>query len=263
VSVYANVGSDFPELHKAVVELKGALEEFESAYAPCRTKSGKSSKESTPAQQNGGSGSRTSTPVKEARGTPVPAARSHVVTASQTQEDSSAIDQRYQEDDNDVHQHMPPPRIPQASQHDNLSKEDERHPDPPKPTQSDRSTIRAQSVPQHTPSNTPTPSRPTAPASPATAPTPTSPLHPCSPRPPAQSSCASGRSIQRRCPRPAGVGLLLRLATMHRVVRKRSSTRTTTVMLMSRVDLSRAGRALGVDLDRPRCLGRRGWGVRL
>ncbi|KAJ4379292.1 hypothetical protein N0V86_005337 [Didymella sp. IMI 355093] len=167
VSVYANVGSDFPELHKAVVELKGALEEFESAYAPSRTKSVKSRKESTPVQQNGGSGSRTSTPVKEARGTPVPAARSHVVTASQMQENNSTIDQRYHEDDNDFHQHMPPPRVPQASQHDDLSKEDERQPDPPKPTQSDRSTIRAQSVPQHIPPNTLTPSRPTRSSTPS------------------------------------------------------------------------------------------------
>ena len=32
VSVYSNVGSEFPEMHKAVVELKGVLQEFEEGF---------------------------------------------------------------------------------------------------------------------------------------------------------------------------------------------------------------------------------------
>lgn len=160
MSVYANVGSDFPELHKAVVELKGALEEFESAYAPSRTKSGRSRKESTPIQQKGGSGSRTSTPAKEARGTPVPTTQSNMVTPNQTQEDNCATGQRCQEDD-DSQLQMPPPRILQTNQqqHEEGIKEDERQPEPPATTQTDRINVRAQSVPRYAPESNPTTSR--------------------------------------------------------------------------------------------------------
>ncbi|KAF3053293.1 hypothetical protein E8E11_009823 [Didymella keratinophila] len=163
VSIYANVGSDFPELHTAIVDLKGALEEFESAYAPSRTKSGKSKKESTPVQQNGGSAGRTSTPVKEPRGTPVPAATSHIVTASPKKEENGATDERYQDDEDDSQHQMPPPRFPQVSQsqHDDRLQEDERQPEPPATAQIDRSIARAQSVPHLVPETRPPTSRST------------------------------------------------------------------------------------------------------
>ena len=148
VSVYANIGSDFPELHKAVVELKGALEEFESAYAPPRTKAGKGRKEATPNQQNGENGSRTATPVKEARSTPVPVARSNVTVKTQA-------DQHYQEDEDDSQHQVPPPRVLQTSQQhqDEGVKQDECQPGPPAALTSDRAGVRAHSVPRYTSEN--------------------------------------------------------------------------------------------------------------
>lgn len=160
VSIYANVGSDFPELHTAIVELKGALEEFETAYAPSRTKSGKNRKGSTPVRQTGGGEERTPAPVKEARGTPVPTATSRAATASQEKEENSVSCQRYQDDGYTSQHQMPPPRNPQASpsqqndlldsnqhRHDSLF-EEKRQPDPP---QTVPSSTRAHSTPRLNP----------------------------------------------------------------------------------------------------------------
>jgi hypothetical protein len=163
VSIYANVGSDFPELHKAIVDLKGALEDFESAYAPSRTESGKSGKESTPVQQNGSSAACPSTPVKEARGMSVPAATSYVVTVSPKKEENAATNQRYQDDEDDSPHQMPPPRFPQASQsqQDDRLEQGERQPESLVTAQLDRSVARAQSVPRPVPETRPAPSRST------------------------------------------------------------------------------------------------------
>lgn len=84
VSVYANVGSDFPELHRAVVELKGVLEEFESAYAP-RTKNGSKARTEATSIQNGARGSRTSTPVP---------ARASLAVATHPQDEESKDEPR-------------------------------------------------------------------------------------------------------------------------------------------------------------------------
>ncbi|KAH6622291.1 hypothetical protein C7974DRAFT_425982 [Boeremia exigua] len=107
VSVYTNLGSDFPELHKAVVDLKGALEEFEGAYGP-RTKSGKTRKEATPTQQDSDA-RRAATPVRTPR-TPVPVARTTPAVVS-SQEDND------HHDDGNDHFQMPPPRTPEPRQH--------------------------------------------------------------------------------------------------------------------------------------------------
>lgn len=169
VSIYANVGSDFPELHKAIVDLKGALEDFESAYAPSRTESGKSGKESTPVQQNGSSAACPSTPVKEARGMSVPAATSYVVTVSPKKEENAATNQRYQDDEDDSPHQMPPPRFPQASQsqQDDRLEQGERQPESLVTAQLDRSVARAQSVPRPVPETRPAPSRSTPSSTPS------------------------------------------------------------------------------------------------
>ncbi|KAF1933488.1 uncharacterized protein M421DRAFT_198218 [Didymella exigua CBS 183.55] len=126
--------------------------------------SGKSRKESTPTQQKSNSGSRTSTPVKEARGTPALAARSHVVIASQRHGDNSATAQRYQEDSDGFQHQMPPPRLLQATQqhHETSTHEAEHHPEPPQPSRA-----RAHSLPRHAPESN---SAPTAPRTPTCSP---------------------------------------------------------------------------------------------
>lgn len=166
VSVYANVGSDFPELHKAVVELKGALEEFESAYAPSRTKNGKGRKEATPNPQNSVNPSRTSTPVpevvREARNTPVPSAPSNPTTANQTQMDGEGTDQHHQDEKDTPKHQMPPPHTHQARQQsrEGSIKADTHQPATPTAPDTCHTSPRAPSLPRHTHSLNPPHSTP-------------------------------------------------------------------------------------------------------
>ncbi|KAJ4989396.1 hypothetical protein SVAN01_05121 [Stagonosporopsis vannaccii] len=148
VSVYSNVGSDFPELHKAVVELKGALEEFENAYAP-RSKGGRSRKEATSSQQSGGGISRTATPSREGRDTATPGARANVATVDQRHDDNLSAGAPHHEgvDEEEIkaetrrtpqqqdQYHMPPPpRLAPKIQHQPIS-QDEHVPAAPPPLQ--------------------------------------------------------------------------------------------------------------------------------
>jgi hypothetical protein len=157
VSVYANVGSDFPELHKAVVELKGALEEFESAYSSPRPKSGsKGRKDTTPAPQIGTNGSRVSTPVptvtKEVTRTPVPASRSNSITKIQAPEDLETKTPRHQTAGNSPQGQMPPPDALQMSQqHKNEELEgNEPKPEPRTVINADRTGAHPHSTPLNT-----------------------------------------------------------------------------------------------------------------
>ena len=159
VSIYANVGSDFPELHKAVVELKGALEEFESAYAPPGSKSGKG-------QQSNATGSRTATPVptpsRVARSIPAPVAQSIAAPVSQPQEENSVSEQRSYDEEEDSQEQMPPPRILQPSQQqlrDHDVENDEHQAEPSVPTNADHMRARSQSVPRLMPEHIMTTSR--------------------------------------------------------------------------------------------------------
>lgn len=173
VSVYSNVGSDFPELHKAVVELKGALEEFETAYAP-RSKGGKSRKEGTPNQHSGGSGIRTAAPVKEGRGTPSPATKANVSTVDQPHDVNDNAGPFHgegedeDEDETPARHQMPPPRLPQETpqKKPSPSMEETQLPAPPPPLRPNHS--RAHSVPRHPPEShsrhTPTTLHHTSPA---------------------------------------------------------------------------------------------------
>ncbi|KAJ4341559.1 hypothetical protein N0V95_007177, partial [Ascochyta clinopodiicola] len=169
VSVYSNVGSDFPELHKAVVELKGALEEFESAYAPPRSRHGKARKEATPSLQSGRNGSRTPTPapagVKEGRGTPSAATPSIAVLKHSHRDDGDAVppqindevdDEEEEEGETDSKHRMPPPLL-RPTQH--LADEelppgplhpDPQSPPPPSPTTTSPTLFRAPSAPRTT-----------------------------------------------------------------------------------------------------------------
>lgn len=152
VSVYANVGSDFPELHRAVVELKGALEGFEGAYSPRLKSNAKGRKEAIPGQQNQ---SRTSTPVPRfVISTPVPASRSSPTPAVQTGEDNATA-QRFQDDSDDLQHQMLPPRTPQI--HQQHPEEDVKHvdhqPEPHPSTSNDHTALHQSAPPEHHPAD--------------------------------------------------------------------------------------------------------------
>lgn len=107
--------------------MKGALEEFESAYAPPRSRSAKR-KEATPTRQPGSSGSRSSTPAKDGGSTSAASAVTHASPASQKREDDgTAALHRHRADGDDAHQHMRPPRV-LADRHEDFTKHPEHHP---------------------------------------------------------------------------------------------------------------------------------------
>jgi hypothetical protein len=98
VSVYANVGSDFPAFHRVVLELKNTLEEFERSFAP-HNQVGKSRRENTSNLKTNGGGSGISTPASGTPGTPpVLTARSNTTESSQPQDISAADDLKYPEE---------------------------------------------------------------------------------------------------------------------------------------------------------------------
>lgn len=122
ISVYSNVGSEFPELHKAIVDLKLVLNEFEASCVPKGVSTGgmeklKMRKDFATAQEN----RVTLLPKPEVALESIEAANfmppSHL---SQTY-----IDVHTQRSDNSkgaACEQMPPPRIPQLSQHPHREK---------------------------------------------------------------------------------------------------------------------------------------------
>lgn len=196
--MYANVGSDFPELHRAVVELKGVLEEFEGAFVPPRTKTGRRGKDATSGQI--GSGSRTATPVRtmgrESRGASVQDGRSKTIATNQQDEDNKADhkhdhDTDDDEEDNDVSQHQRPiPRVAQTRQPDEPTVAPKQLPTTQAPS-TPHSPHLTHSVPRLTPFTVEPAARNTPSTLPATSPAPFSPrsstntLRASTPAPPA------------------------------------------------------------------------------
>ncbi|KAF2128406.1 hypothetical protein P153DRAFT_397482, partial [Dothidotthia symphoricarpi CBS 119687] len=116
VSVYSNVGSEFPELHKAIVDLKAVLDEFETA---CATKgAGSTLKMRTDfvtAQHNDvkyspkpGSTRQTIEPTPSTRPSPLFQPQTSVDPPAQRSEDGV---------EDALPEHMPPPRVLQFPQH--------------------------------------------------------------------------------------------------------------------------------------------------
>jgi uncharacterized membrane protein YgcG len=128
VSVYSNVGTDFPELHKAVVELKHVLQDFEEGlggkvvrsdpkvrrdFVPPE-QSGADGEPSTPgprpapdSSQNGG-GDSSSTPRSDAAITPQQ--QDDIDSLFNEPEAATAIEPALPEPEHEPEQPMPPPR---------------------------------------------------------------------------------------------------------------------------------------------------------
>ncbi|KAH7074905.1 hypothetical protein BKA63DRAFT_543594 [Paraphoma chrysanthemicola] len=125
VSVYSNVGTDFPELHKAIVELKSVLQDFEEGLGgkPVRgeLKDGAGGENGSPSSshpgpnssQNGG-GNATSTPRGDAATTSQQQndVDSLFVEAEDEHEAEAKVEPTSSapEDEHDQKQDMPPPR---------------------------------------------------------------------------------------------------------------------------------------------------------
>lgn len=123
VSVYSNVGTDFPELHKSIVELKSVLQDFEeSVGAKVARTEPKLRKDFAPPSQDredGASGDR------DAKGTLDPAQQDGTQDSPTAPEGGSDSTPQQQDDIDSLfeepeperdHLEMPPPRIMQMSQ---------------------------------------------------------------------------------------------------------------------------------------------------
>tara|TARA_R110002003_G_scaffold505_7_gene20164 strand:+ start:5526 stop:6848 length:1323 start_codon:yes stop_codon:yes gene_type:complete len=128
VSVYSNVGTDFPELHKAVVELKHVLQDFEEGFGGKVVRSDpKVRRDFVPPEQSGtdrepgtpgprsapdssqnGGGDASSTPRSDAAITPQQ--QDDIDSLFNEPEAATAIEPALPEPEHEPDQPMPPPR---------------------------------------------------------------------------------------------------------------------------------------------------------
>lgn len=122
VSIYSNVGTDFPELHRSIVELKHVLLDFDEAFAMRvdRTEPGYR-QDFDPAARNGASGHRplrlTPNLTHDGAGATEPAS-GRANDGEDRQRDSSVVAGDGSEDQGrEVQHNMPPPRLLQLTPH--------------------------------------------------------------------------------------------------------------------------------------------------
>ena len=125
VSVYSNVGTDFPELHKSIVELKSVLQDFEESFGvKAKREDARYRRDLEPANRQSADGS-------EARPTPTPdvaqqdgsdeapAAPNGAQDVEVANEQQRALDALFEDPDPEpepepeVERDMPPPRLTQ------------------------------------------------------------------------------------------------------------------------------------------------------
>jgi hypothetical protein len=133
VTVYANVGSDFPAFHKVVLELKNTLEEFEKSFALPHTQVAKSRRETTNSKTGGG-GSGISTPASGTPGTPpVPTARSSTSEVSLMHDIGAAEDPKDPEERDSRKSAPPHLEANEGVQEDNVKQGDRQDDHPSSP----------------------------------------------------------------------------------------------------------------------------------